>query len=473
MRSAVSIFSRFGAERSGNMTMLFGLSLGVIAAAVGVSIDYGRALALHTRLQAAMDSGLLASVAASGGDHSKVEKALEQYIASTWAASHALPPVKLNSSGGSDGLVSATGTLVMNTTFMSLFGKSTMDISVLSNVQAGAGSSEIALVLDNTGSMMGSKLAGLQTASKGLIDALYANPNASKDLKVGVVPFNYYVNVGTQYRAAPWLHVADDYSVPGSAVETLYSYTHTTVSGTCWTDNISYPCTYDDWTQIPGSGVTQTVNWTTYYTWNGCVGSADAPFDMQAAVSPGHPVPGIMNFSPGDPNYNYGAPMPFATTWASCPLPLIRLTTDPAAIKSQIDSMVAVGETYIASGLAWGWRLLAPDGPFADGSAYGKHPKIIVLMTDGANTHSPLYPDHEGWDRALADSKTLELCANIKATGIKIYTIAFDMPDQASKDLLATCASGPPYYYDTNTVSDLAAAFSSIGGSLTALRIAN
>ncbi|TBU93523.1 pilus assembly protein [Stutzerimonas kirkiae] len=69
---------------------------------------------------------------------------------------------------------------------------------------------------------------------------------------------------------------------------------------------------------------------------------------------------------------------------------------------------------------------------------------------------------------------TDELCANIKAQGIILYTVVLGsgVNDQ-TKDLMQGCSSGAQagYYYDASNVGNLAAAFASIANSLTELRI--
>ncbi len=68
--------------------------------------------------------------------------------------------------------------------------------------------------------------------------------------------------------------------------------------------------------------------------------------------------------------------------------PLQRLTRDSSVLTGIIDNMVAGGSTNIHEGLMWGWRTISPKSVFADGAAYNNQAvsKIIVLMTDGANT---------------------------------------------------------------------------------------
>jgi hypothetical protein len=144
-------------------------------------------------------------------------------------------------------------------------------------------------------------------------------------------------------------------------------------------------------------------------------------------------------------------------------------------VKQAIDGMNASGETYIAPGLLWGWRLLTPNTntPFADGAPKGTAKKILILLTDGANTHSVDYNsgDHGPTDVTAANAKVLETCQNIKDEGIEVYTILFQETDGTIQSVLTQCSSGPPYHYNANTVADLQGAFTAIGSQLAGIRM--
>lgn len=91
------------------------------------------------------------------------------------------------------------------------------------------------------------------------------------------------------------------------------------------------------------------------------------------------------------PNAAFGGPYYYGPN-AGCSLqPLIRLTTDADQVKTAIGKMNAIGQTHIPIGLVWGWHTLSPSGvgPYGDGAAYGRQDtkKFIILMTDGDNTN--------------------------------------------------------------------------------------
>jgi hypothetical protein len=186
---------------------------------------------------------------------------------------------------------------------------------------------------------------------------------------------------------------------------------------------------------------------------------------------------------------------------AGCSLqPMIRLTTDTASIKSAIDGMTATGETNIPLGLAWGWYALSPVGPLHDGSPYGSAhlKKVIILMTDGSNTFNDTgggantnqsYYGGLGyvWQGMLAgvgaastnaqrtaamDARLAQLCTNVKARNVYIYTIRVEVAS-GSTSLLQDCATRADDFYDVSKVANLGAAFSAIAGSIGNLRISH
>ena len=83
-----------------------------------------------------------------------------------------------------------------------------VDVGASTTVLVGMGTAEVALALDNSGSMAGSKIAALKTAASDLVDTLFAaaqNSPETDPIKIAVVPFAAGVNVGSQYANASWM----------------------------------------------------------------------------------------------------------------------------------------------------------------------------------------------------------------------------------------------------------------------------
>jgi hypothetical protein len=141
---------------------------------------------------------------------------------------------------------------------------------------------------------------------------------------------------------------------------------------------------------------------------------------------------------------------------------LTRLTTNQATLTTEIDALNAEGSTNIHEGFMWGWRTISPTATFTDGLAYRTpyNNKVIVLMTDGANTwnanttnvlksvysaygyfsnpdgttaNTRVHPDNANpttspQGRAALDQLTRLGCKNARDAGVVIYTIAFSVP---------------------------------------------
>jgi hypothetical protein len=165
-------------------------------------------------------------------------------------------------------------------------------------------------------------------------------------------------------------------------------------------------------------------------------------------------------------------------------------------VEAAIDSMAAGGNTNIAEGTMWGWRVLSPTEPFTEGRAYSdtENTKILIVMTDGANTYSANSNHNRSRYAAFGygvkgrlgttytgsaysdamDVKLTSACANAKAAGVKIYTVAFRLENDANtQSLLRGCATDDDHYFAASGGSALIQAFEVIGQEISKLRLAS
>jgi len=399
-------------------------------------------------------------------------------------------------------------------------------VTVHSEVQRAVDRLEVALVLDNTGSMANNnKLTTLQADAKQLVDKLVTASQASTDptpLKISLVPFSQTVRV------------VNTQSLSGANYDTA---THTGPGIPSWIDpqgtaHANAGATVDTF-DVKTDRLTMMRN--TGVSWNGCVESRMPPYDI-SDTPPDSATPATMfvpYFAPDEPgNKNSNTYTNdylndlISTGWkpqeqnhskynttprsgtnsagyaygpnAGCSLqPMIRLTTDFTSIKTAIDGMTAVGETNIPMGLVWGWHSLSPYAPLADGQSYGSQHlrKIIILMTDGQNTFTNSNGNNKSmydglgyiWQNMLVgatssssdsqrttamDNRLAALCTAIKGKDIHIYTVRIEFTS-GSPTLLQNCATTPGDFYDVASVSDLGKAFDAIAGSISNLRISH
>jgi len=393
--------SGFGKDQRGNIAMMFGLLIVPLVIAGGMAIDTLRASVVRTTIQEAADGAILAVANIKSRKPNLTQSEMDALARKYF--DHGVENLgPLNIDGFDVTFDPATEafelqlTGTMDTALMRIAGIDTMALDTLSAVQLGKPPYiELVLALDNTGSMNDEgKLGDLKDAAEMLVESLFEHPDA--EVKVGLVPFAQYVNVGEEHASASWL------DGPGAS-------------------------------------------------WKGCVGSRNYPANVEDSGYLSDPVPALD-----------GAP---------CPEKILPLSEDKGDILDAIDDMSAKGWTYIPSGLMWAWRALSPQAPFSEGVTFAELNNIngiksIVLMTDGANTRAPSYPEHDSADKSLANTLTERVCDDVKDEEIVVYTIAFKVTDPEIRSIMQDCATTAGHYFNADDGEALTAAFDAIGASL-------
>jgi Flp pilus assembly protein TadG len=437
--------------------MIFALCSFVVCGMVGLSIDMGRFVMARQSLQETLDAGVMAMAAARQSGNAADLQRLQDHIAANWSQPHGAESPVITFREPNGNIVEASATTQMPTYFVRLLGLNTVSVAATAHGSYGMQKSEVALVLDVTASMLtGTRMADLKTVSKKMIEDVYAVPGADAKVKFSIVPFGQYVNVGTQYRGSPWL------SVPNDGTQTVCTKTKAVISKSgCTIKPVpvykeNEPTTYTQvetctsYTYGPETNSCGTAS----YLWEGCVGSRNAPLNMSVAADSSRPIPGLPNLK--------------------CSQPLMRLTSVKADQLAAIDGLTATGETYIPSGLIWGWRTLTTEMPFQDGAPNtpgAAARKFLVLMTDGENTRSVSGSTHDGDDAASANAVSATLCSEIKKENVEVFTVAFGVTDAKTLEMLRTCATNEANFFDAKDSARLDAAFMTIGNALIVARL--
>ncbi len=459
-------FLQYLKNSSGNVTMMLAFAIVPMALSAGAAIDIMRQNSTQTLLQAAADAAILAG----GASKAPTDAQAKQIVLDFVSANGGLDAVKSISNldvtaNTTTGIYTVNIKGQIDTGFMYLAGIPTMNVGAYAEITVPYQGAEIALVLDNTASMASEgRLDALKLAAKNLVTTVLSKKQASTYVKIGIVPFADYVDVGMANRNASWMNVpADSTSVNPNVCDVSYPNASSSnchdAQGVWNNDGVATPYTYQvcDW--VMGNPTTTCGPQTVTHKWFGCVGSRNSPMDRGIGNS-STPYPGIQD--------------------TGCTAEITLLTDNQTTLNSAIDSMVAVGNTYIPAGLLWGWNLLDANEPITGAKSKAamtamRGTKTMVLMTDGDNTLSPGtgadYKYHWGTDVAQANTITAALCDNIKQDGINLYTVAFKVTNPTSKSLLESCASNSTQAFDAANDADLQAAFQTIADNLAALRL--
>ncbi len=246
----------FGSSR-GNVALAFGLAALPVSMMVGMGIDLTNATRTRMALQDATDSAAisLARQAPMIAD-SAIASTAQSYIRASYANTSTVTVTRATIDRNTvTATISARADVPAY--FSQIIGQSS--IPVTSHAVAKGLLLEIALVLDNSGSMSeragsSSKISALKTAADAFLDQMFGTATTSSRLKISIVPFAASVNVGTGNRTASWM----DQSGASSLSEEDFSSS----SKTRWQ-------LFDDIGAV---------------SWGGCVISRPAPYDVSDAA---------------------------------------------------------------------------------------------------------------------------------------------------------------------------------------------
>lgn len=410
----VSIWNKFRTESRGSVATMFGLALVPLMFFTGAAIDYSRLVQERTRFQAALDAAAL-SIANSEDTVpvSVLQARAENYFAASYRNAGFGPGLQITVSRANS-IITVKGSADVEMTIMKVAGYDKMKVGASTSVTAGRKKIEIALVLDNTGSMGWSgKMDALKASVGSLIDGLKTKVANPGDVKMSIVPFNTEVKIDTGYFNAGWLRW------------------DVTLENTSLSTSERQP-------PLPAD-------------WKGCLADRDQPYDVSSAPAGIH-------------TSRYVA----AKCHASGLAKVEPLTSNLETIRTRAQSMVANGYTNIAIGYTMGLATLRSDSPFGSASSNNSNvQKFMIVLTDGDNTRNR-------WssNATTIDTRLSAACAQAKTNttdkNVTIYTIRVIEGNAA---LLKSCASDPTKYYNVTDASGLQPVFQKILKSIQGTRI--
>lgn len=416
----------FNECRRGAVAVIFALSMIPLMVTAGLAVDLSRAYLIKTRLSHSLDAAGLAvgSMRTGTTNTAYLEDQFTNFVAANYpsAKEGTVHDLTFADNGG---IITVTGRASVNTVFLSIIGINTITVAASAEIVVETNGLELVMVLDNTGSMnSNNKMNDMKTAAMEMIDIVFGNETAPPLLKVGLVPFDNTVNIGTANAA----YVTD-------------------------------PSAFD-WNG--GS-------------WQGCVMARANPDDVSDTdIATGGKWEPFWNAESSNRN-------------KYCPRPITPLTNNRALLESEINAMSPLGSTHINLGAAWGWRVLSPQAPFTQATAYTDPDwnKAAIILTDGDNTmidsfysaYGVLSDGNLGTTNSTTaknelNNRLLDVCTGMKNEGIIVYTIAFGTSIATSTaTLLEDCASSPDNYYESPDATTLSLAFRAIGAELKSLHL--
>ena len=443
-------------DERGAILIYFTVALFALLPVAGAAMDLGHVFLVKQKLTNAIDSAVLAVGRRNNLTSGEATDLVESMIRARYAGN--LKSLVVSNEATQ---VNVTAKVTVPMTFMQVLNTQSVDVTVSSSAVRPHGKLEIALVLDQTGSMAGQKIANLKLAAKDLVDiVIWDNQTDDYYSKVAIVPYAAGVNVGTY---AP--------SVRGPIASGCFLFL----------------CDLFDFPNAAGGSSRHSIST--------CVSERTG---SQAFTDAAPSLLGLLNLV--GPNY---PPPPGANN--PCPSNSITpLTNDKTELKRQIDLLQAAGGTAGHIGLAWGWYLLSPrwgnlwppasqPAPYSDLAVLNARGdpllrKIVILMTDGefntAYCQGVISNDSTNGSASNRINcnapngssfyQSESLCTNAKATGLIVYTIGFNLStNQSVRNLMTRCATDHEHAFLASTGDELRQVFRDIATRIASLRLTN
>lgn len=412
----------FASDERGTIAMIFSLCIFVLVMMVGLAIDVGRLYQASGRITAAIDAAALA--AAKGLRLANLTDAEVQTVAQDYFNTAIDGPgghyakieslsVNINRAQSS---VAIDVVASVPTLFAAVGGIDKFSMPKHSVAIFDAKDIEVSLQLDVTGSMGGSKIAALKTATKNLVDVLLPDSKTGAgQVRLAFAPFSAGVNVG------PYLKAVDGNRASGNN------------------------CVYERKTS---------TNETT-----DALPEGDDAFKIASDLT-GKGVQPCPNapIVPMTDNKN-----------------LLKNAVDAYQATSSTAGQLGASWAWYLVSPTWSkiWPAASKPAPYSD----GKTQKTVILMTDGVyNTIGGINYGDASNQAVQASKLSVDLCKAMRKEGIKIYTVGFDLKSAGSQkkrveDTLTACASDPSGFYKAETGDELDAVFRQIATDIVSLRL--
>jgi len=225
---ARTALGRFSAATDGNIAVIFTLAAIPVLLIVGAAIDYSRANAARSAMQAALDStALMLSKDLTSGTitAAQIPSKAQAYFTALYTnrdgQGASVSATYTTATSSAPATILLTGSGYIKYDFMQLAGllpgagaaPTTMNFGATSTTTWGNVKMRVALALDNTGSMAyDGKITALRNAvagSGGLIDQLSALSKNNGDVYISVIPFAKVVNVDSSNYGQNWIDWTD------------------------------------------------------------------------------------------------------------------------------------------------------------------------------------------------------------------------------------------------------------------------
>ena len=490
----------------GNVAMIAAFVIPCIVAMAGIAIDLQNVVRQKSKVQAALDSAVLAGALGrqAGNTPAEVTTDVQVYAQAMFneqGGGLTCDPVAVSFDETN---LDIRGSVHCDqvTYISSLIGHDKLEFNVNSTSTYGVGKLDVAFIFDVSGSMNSfNRLPQLKTAAAAAIDELLPDSQERDGtVRLAIASYNHSLNAGAYLNQVTDTVTLSADGSNATALDRYNSYNTRRMidqatgkrffyyqKGTC-TSNCGYASSWS-WNAARRFFDQTNLSHTCVHERTGTNAFTDAAPGNGSWIGAGNPrwnfydsandkYNGWQNVeNQGATGYNVGAHEGrHGTCMPSGPVPL---TEDKDALKAHVNSLVAEGGTAGHLGIAWGWYLVSPEwaGIWPEASAplpyrQPQTSKAVILMTDG-----DFNIQHPSASKS-SFRQSMDLCDAMKASDrrIQIYTVGFQVPSGVQRTgdgrtILEYCATSPSHAFSADNGEELIEVYRSIARSISDLRL--
>ena len=426
------VVARWLGDKRGGIGLMFGLTLATMLLFVAAALDISRWSSARATSKSAIDAAVLAGARSLQVENDNIKGAIaaaSRYYKENTKNVQVVHDTITFRTADNNMAMEAIGQSFVQTPFLNLINiprlplhsnvEGVISEAVVASGGRGQGDVELSIMLDITGSMSGQKLRDLKAAATDLIDIVLLNENGKS--RIALVPFSEAINVDSNWAA------------------------EVVSNGPQWID------------------IGKRRKKKRYHLDPHCATERTGPDAFTDAAPNGQNKLGKFYSSDGECMPKSGSVIP--------------LSQDKDMLKDAIDRYQASGNTAGHLGTAWAWYMLSPNWaqrvpPTSRPGPYGQQGlrKVAILMTDGE--YNQQYKDGvaDTSPNGTSTQQARALCTNMKAAGITVYTVGFQLPQNGeSVTTLEQCATDPGHFYNAGNGDALQQAFRDIALQISTL----
>ena len=202
MRRFTDLLKRFRRDESGAFLVLFAVIALVLVATSGAVVDFTYMQTARSRAQNALDAAALALQSRISIDNIVTLKSKAQSLMTERLADNSITATVTNATVDTTlGKLDFYASVQVPTAFVQLVGIKSVTAQLVSEAVQGSKDVEVSVALDTTGSMSGTKITDLISATNTLIDLVVQPVQTPTYSKMAIVPWTEGANLGSYASA--------------------------------------------------------------------------------------------------------------------------------------------------------------------------------------------------------------------------------------------------------------------------------